>query len=691
MAATDSLTDQVAADLFMAALDDIEARMVSAGGNAEQILPEALTFEQWVLDLAAKGLKVDGKPFQLENRFALRRVYRMIPTTRAEAKYFRLVVMKGAQTGLTVWEMLVSIWCALKFYPCTVGSYVPDMTLSNIKSGIRFMPILRAVPEAYSRLREEVKGRTRSNEGNVRIRVIGASKILFSWTTGTVTTESFPMDVLNFDEVQEMTQADLEKTRERMSASDIKMELDLSTAKFPDADIDYEFRRGTKEHFHTKCGCPDGVVLDREGIFPDCVRLNTGQYPGAKLDEYVYRCPTCDTYIPDAQVPAAVGIDGWVSENPTAAYPSLHFPQTLSPTVTPREMYLSFINARDLENFYRRKLGRPFVDPSRIPVTLAHLQACEAEGVRRGLVWLGSSDVPTYMGIDQMGNFNVVTIKQRLGTGHQAVVHCEMIFDPDPFQVCSELMTRYAVAVCVVEINPNYNDAKRFMQRHKGRVFLANYGDMKDEMLLWGDAKQNKQERKATADAQDHYTVTLNQYKCMQVSLKRFVLTECLFPDTRLLRQDVLINKLSKTSNICSEFYWHHLTKVALVAEEMNSEEAKRKGEEERKWKTKVVKVGIDPHFAYANMLCDVAYSRAHGTATFIIEDPGPMESPPNNTLAAIGLHPLPVEMQGLPPGQVCGKCTGFNKEKNHCTRRDFMVRAQDPGCPFYAAIKYKD
>lgn len=35
----------------------------------------------------------------------------------------------------------------------------------------------------------------------------------------------------------------------------------------------------------------------------------------------------------------------------------------------------------------------------------------------------------------------------------------------------------------------------------------------------------------------------------------------------------------------------------------------------------KVLKFGIDPHFAFANLLCDVAYSRAHGKAVVVLED----------------------------------------------------------------------
>ena len=43
---------------------------------------------------------------------------------------------------------------------------------------------------------------------------------------------------------------------------------------------------------------------------------------------------------------------------------------------------------------------------------------------------------------------------------------------------------------------------------------------------------------------------------------------------------------------------FHHFTKTALVAE---------KDAETNQYRRSVKKIGIDPHFSYANMLCDVA------------------------------------------------------------------------------------
>src|SRR3546814_1736979 len=126
------------------------------------------------------------------------------------------------------------------------------------------------------------------------------------------------------------------------------------------------------------------------------------------------------------------------------------------------------------------------------------------------------------MGIEQSGNFNVAIIKERLPDGLQAVVHLEDIYtkqtkenpNVSPFDRCDELMDQYGVQCCVIESLPNYNDAKRFAQRHPGRVFLAGYGQLADDMLRWGDApKLGVSERRTSEEERDRYTVTLDQYK----------------------------------------------------------------------------------------------------------------------------------------------------------------------------------
>ena len=644
---------------------------------AKEVIPDDMTFRQWCEKLGRDGLIVDGHKFTLDNRPSMHFIYDLVPTTIEEAREKVVVIMKCAQVGFTVMEMLACIYMALKFEPCKIGMYLPVKDLASAKSTIRFMPIVRTVPMAYNRLVEEtVDGVSRNKgEGNVMIRQMGASNFYFLWTSGKATTESMPMDVLSFDEVQEMAIADMEKTRERLSASRIKFTLMGSTANWPDSDIHWWYKKGTAHQFHTHCPhCGESSVLEEH--FPTCIRYDDDRR------DYRYVCPKCDGWIDDSQK------GEWIARNPDARILSVHYPQTLSPTISPREIIESYHNADDMKNFFNRKLGKPYTDPSQVPVNLEMLNACAEAGKAAGLRWKDRAK-HTFMGLDQMGSFIVAVIKERMPDGRQAVVHLEYIYikptkeDPDasPWRRCDELMSQYGVDVCVVETLPNYDSAKSFARRHHGKVFLAGYADLKDDMLRWGDAPTlDASDRRTDEDARDRFTVTLDQYKCMQVAMSRFVRKVCLFPDPAELVQDVLEKGMTRRAAVCKEYAFFHFTRTALVAEQ---------DEEQKKFKRRVVKVGIDPHTSYANMLCDVAWARSHGTSTFIL--PPEKEAAPHivagSKAKAVSVGPLGsrlAELMALPPGEICGRCSAFDVERRKCQVLDLLTRADMPGCSMF-------
>jgi len=104
------------------------------------------------------------------------------------------------------------------------------------------------------------------------------------------------------------------------------------------------------------------------------------------------------------------------------------------------------------------------------------------------------------------------------------------------------------------------------------------------------------------------------------------------------------------------------------------------------------MKVGIDPHFAYANMLCDVAWARSYGNTTFILPGADPVDKSDETK--------KPVEEQAGLPASVavaisdaraaalsgrCGACRSF--EKGKCSARGFYVEPSDPGCDEYVPV----
>jgi len=654
------LSDKQFALRYLEAFEEASARF---DGDIEQgPLPADLEFVDWCeriskdqIDPATgktlKALRIDNKRFDLADRPAMRAIYAALPSTLEAANQSQITIMKCAQVGFTVMEMLYVIFLALKFDPLAIGMFVPQQALARVKSTYRFMPIARSIDEAHRGMITDPHTGRRRGEGAVTLRQIGQSIIHFLWTSGTTTTESNPMDAVCFDEVQEMLIADMEKTKERLSASMLKLTLMGSTANWPEADIHYWYLMGSRRRFHTRCPtCGREEPLDE--YFPDCVGYDES-YPdrltGAPGD-YRYRCRE-GHWIDDPQA------GEWRPENPEAElrrHVSFHFHQMLSPTISPREIIEAWLNADDRKNFYNRKLGKPYQDPSQIPVTLEHLNGCAAEGMRRGLEWKTRA-AGTYMGVDQMGAYNVVVIKERLADGRQAVIHVEEVNAPDPFARCDELMEAYGVQVCVVETMPNYNDAHRFADRWPRRVILGHYGQLEDAILHWNDGpKMSASERRTAEEARTRFTVTMDQYKCMSLSLMRFIEGTCLFPDPQALIQEVLDKGVRLTAAVLKDRMFPHLMKTALVTERIN--------EGERRFRRKVVKVGIDPHFAFANMLCDVAWARAHGTASIILADIAAPGAQLQVLAEQMNLQGAPqVVLQALiplPPGEICGNCT---------------------------------
>lgn len=649
------------------------ARDVAAAGGEAPIAPET-TFLEWCEELGRNGLKVDGQPFRLDNRPALRAIYEAIPATKAEGYNKIFAIIKGAQTGATVMTFLMQIYLCLKYMPLKVGTYYPDMKLAAYVSSSRFMPVVRSVPAAYAALLAANGGR----EGNVMTRTLGTSEVLFLYTSGSSITESFPLGAVVADEVQNMVDDDINRIRERMSASDVRFFFACSTAKGTGTDIDALYQRGNRHRFHTECRCDDGVVLDE--AFPDCIEDNAGQLDDQGAPRgYVYVCPHCKTWIPDTQR------GQWVAEAPEAPHVSYHLPQTLSPTVSPAEVMEAYLTASDLTSFFQRKLGKPYNDPSQVPITMEVLNKAAELGRRLGLGWK-TSGRDTFMGLDQMGGFIVAIVLERLPSGHQGVVHAEFIYGEgdQTWDRASELMREFGVQTCVVEQLPNVDSARKFANQFLGRVFLATYGGGGGDMLSWSD-QTDRSEKRTIQEDRTRYMVGLDQYKAMQAALKRVVNGVTAFPDPNGLVAPIKVKGVKKPAAVLREC-WSHLMKVELVVE---------KHPEERRSKAYVKKIGAeDPHAAYAFMLANVAWARAWGTGTMILPGPGPVAeaAPPIQKLVEHARPGAPIPSHVVralaeaalvaPPAGTCASCRFFNKGISYCSERGFGTAATEPACP---------
>ncbi len=630
-------------------------------------------FAAWA---AAGNFFADREPIDFNVWRYLRPIYEAVPR---DPTGLDMVIMKSAQGGASTLALLWALWLMLRDR-CQVAYFLPTAALALNFSRDRFIKLARENGQIHRLMGDSspAAGGT-IDEGSAGVRRILQSIAHFTHIGGRVTTEALPLDALIFDEVQEMLLADIEKAEERLSASPLNAILRISTANFAGSDIHYFYEGSDQREFFTRCGCPTGIVLadawdPRSG--PLCIDRGNGSTPGVPAD-WFYLCPRCHTIIRDPQ-------DGeFRPKNPGASRIGFHFPQMLSPRITPGRIATKWATRFDTKNFYNRVLGRPYADPDSMPVSEENLRAAQNKDLCWGPLPRRGSD-GVFMGIDQMGQENYVVIKAKVDD-RMRLLHLEIIQSADPWQRCVELMHEYRVRHAVVESLPNFNEAHRFARALDGRVFLASYQDHADEILQWGDRLRDSASARPSDDAiRTPWTVSIDQYKMMSWSLSKWPLGEVETPDSRTLQQTIRTRQGVRTVMICQELFWLHLQRVALVTEDISGKE------DERRRRRTVKKIGIDPHFAFANMLCDVAWTRAYGTSRMLWgnargkdEDSEPAKPSPFRQQIA-EFYP---ELDFLMHHQstlTCGDCANFDRDRDWCTYRNFGVKAEQPQCEMY-------
>jgi len=443
------------------------------------------------------------------------------------------------------------------------------------------------------------------------------------------------------------------------------------------------------------CGCADGVVLADHfdpKLGPLCIDRGNGTTPSVPVEPFFF-CPKCKTMLHDPQ-------DGlFIAHRPDVRDAiGWTWGQWLSPKITAGEMLHDWDTATDVSNYFKRKVGKPHSDPNTRPVNEEHCRAAQRPDL---LAWGPPSTREvdgTFMGIDQMGGLQHIVIKARWN-GQMRVVWVEVVEAEDPWERAAVLMRQFKIRYCGLEQLPNIDSARMFANTFPGRVFLVDsYGQVENELIVWGDRPRDKVTVRETADeARTKYTAKVDQYKMMAWSLGRWAHGDVVTPDARRLTQSMRTREGVKEVAVCQEVLWLHLQRVALVIEKVEGKE------DERKQRRAVKKIGIDPHMAFANMLCDVAWVRAFGTERFVgLEEPGADmgqqddKKPPSGVAQQIAQRLEDVGMGMAGPmvlmeddaarqeEATCAICANLTERagRTYCNAKRLYVAPTSPICP---------
>src|SRR5271165_307281 len=171
------------------------------------------------------------------------------------------VIEKAAQMGASVIGMIKSFYVCDKMGKNVIYFFPTDEDVREFSKG-RVAPIIRDSPH----LRKIV-----TEVDAVGQRQIGHGFLYFRGMKSNVRMKSVPADMLVFDELDEVTEAQKELADKRLAHSSLNWRFLLSTPTFDGYGIDYEFQKSDKNYWNLICKkCDTRNICEFQ--FPDIVK-----------------------------------------------------------------------------------------------------------------------------------------------------------------------------------------------------------------------------------------------------------------------------------------------------------------------------------------------------------------------------------------------------------------------------------
>jgi len=428
---------------------------------------------EWVL---RTPIILEGQPFTFTGHEYLVDEYLLTEKTE--------VNMKAAQMGFTIKALLKSMHKALYLYPKGVLYLFPTAVDVTEFSKSRYSRML----EENLLLKESIRDTDAAN-----LKAMGLGYFYFRGMRSRTGLKSIPVDCVVFDEYDEQIpqttkeahdMTSPEMALERMSHSDFKHSIYLSTPTLPDFGIHALFKNTTQNHWFIICShCGKETCLELEVIrnAGDELRVLRRQADGM----VIRACKYCGREI--------FPHDGrWVKRiggKKGIPYGS-HISQLNSCKMSPRDMLEAYeihvlrirrpLHGKPNEQeFWNSKIGWPFV-AAQDRLTKEKVRAC------CGTHGLKTYDMgPCAMGVDQNNGIHVVILTLRMD--RPVVLYLGIHKE---WEELSTLMRAFNVRCCVVDALPEKRNARRFAQVHKGKVWLNYYDSNRKGMYRWDEANQ---------------------------------------------------------------------------------------------------------------------------------------------------------------------------------------------------------
>ncbi len=426
--------------------------------------------------------------------------------------------MKAAQMGIT--EVAINI----AFYMIDVRKKDVLYVLPTEKNASDFAKGRFNVALLYSPYLKQIF----TDTNTIALKQAGGVTLYIRGSRGDSNLKSVPVSTLILDELDEMDQKQIWLALERLSGHLEKSVWAISTPTVPKYGIHKLYLQGSQEHYMFQCPhCSKWTEL----TWPDCMEICGETVTDPRIKESYLKCKECQHKLEQENKPDWLAQGKWdATVDNDGDHRSWYINQLYSYTVTPREIVLAhfrgFGDEAALCEFHNSKLGEPFI-PDGGQVTEIELDSSIANYSKKdpNIQPITGGDRVITMGVDQ-GKLNHVVIVEYFfndyGFDINAAAFAKVLWEGkvpgEKFEELDRLMRTWQVIGCVIDADPQINDARRFARRFPGYVHLCRYrrGQTGKEVAV---TEEDGGSPIATVDRTNWLDCTLGRYHSDRIQL----------------------------------------------------------------------------------------------------------------------------------------------------------------------------
>jgi hypothetical protein len=324
-----------------------------------------------------------------------------------------------------------------------------------------------------------------TSTNTIGLKQAGTTNLYIRGSRGDSNLKSIPVSTLILDEVNEMDQKQIWLALERLSGHEEKAIWAISTPTVPKYGVHKLYEQGTQEHYMFKCPhCGRWTEL----IWPDCVEVTGETVADVRCEESYLKCKECEHKLEHRDKASWLSLDNckWEPTHPHANdHRSFYINQLYSYTVSPGELVQAHFRGLGDEaamvEFNNSKLGQPYIPAGGLVTDTEIENSLAGYSKNDPRPQVGGERCIT-MGIDQ-GKWNYIVVMEYVFDLYShdlnAAAFGKMLWEGkvpgDNFEDLDRLMREWQVLACVIDADPQINDARRFARRFPGYVTLCRY------------------------------------------------------------------------------------------------------------------------------------------------------------------------------------------------------------------------